>query len=232
MVKKETGARSSRPGLNRDLIINTALRIFDEEGYQALSMRRLGAELKVDPMAIYYHVPNKAALLDGFVEVVMGEIDLGQDDPTRPVEERLLTAAHVYREVLLAHPQAVQVIAVRSMNTAISLRPVELLLGIFRQAGFSPTDALASVNIFGRFIKGVVMLDVRQMEEAELNRVIDTTLDEVRNALPTAEFPFMHEVMEKAQFIGLEAEFDRGVRALIRGLCEEYATNQEVTDVS
>lgn len=222
------GARDSRKArLNREAIIETALRIVDEEGYGALSMRRLGAELGVDPMAVYYHIPGKSALLDGFVEEVMGGIDLSLDDPAQPVEERLRVAAHVYREALLAHPGALPVMAVRPFNTSTALKPVELLLGIYRQAGFSPTDALAAVDIFGRFILGVVLLEVQQMKDAGEGQGEEKTMEAVLGSLPPDEFPVMHEVMRSGKFIGLEAEFDRGVRALISGLCSQFGSGSQ-----
>ena len=70
--------------LSRERIVETALALVDAEGIDALSMRRLGAELGVDPMAIYYYVPNKATLLDAIVEAVMSEIDLSCPSPEPP----------------------------------------------------------------------------------------------------------------------------------------------------
>lgn len=61
-----------REPLSRERIIDTALALVDANGLEALSMRRLGAELGMDPMAAYYYVPSKAALLDAVVEAVMG----------------------------------------------------------------------------------------------------------------------------------------------------------------
>ena len=92
--RKQTGGRKQAPAtpLTRERIVATALELVDREGPAALSMRRLGAELGVDPMAVYYHVPNKAALLDAIVEAVMAKIDL-TDDRSAPVEERILRAA-------------------------------------------------------------------------------------------------------------------------------------------
>jgi len=221
---------SARPSLTREGIVLSALKIMDEEGYESLSMRRLGTELKVDPMAVYYHFPNKSALLDGVVELVMGGIDLGRDDPTQTVEERLCTAAHIYREALLAHPQAVQITAVRSLNTPASFRPVEFLLEILLGAGFSHTDSMAFVNIFARFVRGMVLLEVRQMTDTDSLAQDECTIKSPSDVLPTDEFPLMHKVMENACFIGNEAEFDRGARAMIRGLLDEFANKEEPGD--
>ena len=55
-------ALGDRPALSREYILHTALRIVDRDGPDKLTMRRLGAELGVDPMAVYHYLPNKAAL--------------------------------------------------------------------------------------------------------------------------------------------------------------------------
>ncbi len=66
---------------------------------------RLGKELGVNPMAAYYHIPNKAALLDAVVEAVMAEIDLSVDDPNLPAGQvDLLLMVDVYHE--FSHPES------------------------------------------------------------------------------------------------------------------------------
>ncbi len=110
-------------------------------------MRRLGAELGVDPMAVYYHLPNKQALLDAIVEAVMGSIDLTVDNPAKPPEERVLAAARAYRDVLLAHVNALPILLAHGPVTPGAMRPVELLIGILRDAGLPPAEALMGMNV-------------------------------------------------------------------------------------
>src|SRR5665647_171029 len=100
--------------LARERIVYAAVKIIDGEGLDALSMRRLGAELGVNPMAAYYHVPNKAALYDLVLEAVMAGVDTSGIDPAAPVEEQLKQAARAYRSAILAHPRAIPVLASRS----------------------------------------------------------------------------------------------------------------------
>lgn len=209
-----------RTGLTREAIVATALKIVDREGLDALSMRRLGAELKVDPMAVYYHVPNKSALLDGLMEAVMGEIDLTVDDPSQPARERIRVAAHIYHDVLMAHPYAAEVIAVRNLNTPESFRPVEFLLEIFLKEGFSPARALAAVNIFARFVRGYVLSEVQQLRAEEMAENGCDDVEAMKRALPKEEFPHMYEVMADAASFCPEDEFDLGVRALVSGIFE------------
>ncbi|UNK45221.1 TetR family transcriptional regulator [Arthrobacter sulfonylureivorans] len=96
-----------------------AVVLADEAGVESLSMRKLDQELGVVPMAIYKHVANKEELLDGMVDVIVGEID------TRPsgsgwrneVRQRVLSA----REVLLRHPWARQLLESRTNRPPVVL---------------------------------------------------------------------------------------------------------------
>ena len=65
----------TRAPLTRERVLNTAVALADQGGVDALSMRKLAQALDVVPMALYRHVANKDELLDGLVDVVIGEID-------------------------------------------------------------------------------------------------------------------------------------------------------------
>jgi AcrR family transcriptional regulator len=84
----------SREPLSRERVLAAAVAIADEQGVDALSMRRLANELHVVPMALYKHVANKDELLDGMIDVVVSEIDTPNDgvDWKTAVRERILSA--------------------------------------------------------------------------------------------------------------------------------------------
>lgn len=239
LFKKSASDRSgagddgSRLKLTREVIIRASLRIVDNEGLEAFSMRRLGAELKANPMAVYYHFPNKAALLDGLVEAVMSEIDLGIDDPSKPVDERIHTAMQEYRRVLLSHPRALRVVTSRGISTQTAFRPVELLLAILKEAGFEPTDALSAVNILAAFVRGAVISQVNSMVEEELNysepQSVTARANAIQEMLPSDQFPILCKMMSSSSscFISFDEEFERGIKALIRGLMDIYAHDKK-----
>ena len=65
-----------RVPLSRELVLQTAIRLADQGGLESLSMRKLGQELGVEAMALYYHFANKDEIVDGIVDLVFGEIEL------------------------------------------------------------------------------------------------------------------------------------------------------------
>jgi TetR/AcrR family tetracycline transcriptional repressor len=199
--------------LTRERIVTAALALVDREGLGALSMRRLGAELGVDPMAAYHYLPNKRALLDAIVEAVMAEIDLSLDDPALPAEERVMYAACAYRDVLLAHANALPILLSRGPSTPAALRPVELLIGIFRDAGLSAGEALAAMNAVAATVRGTVGM----VADTAAAPVDPDHLEAQARALPPDQFPHLRETaLCVPDFLGKDFEF--GIRALARGL--------------
>ncbi len=216
-LAKRPAVRNRRAGsptpLQREQIVAAALKIVDRHGLKALSMRRLGAELGVDPMAVYYHLPNKQALLDAIVEAVMGSIDLTVDNPAKPSEERVLAAARAYRDVLLAHVNALPILLAHGPVTPGAMRPVELLIGILRDAGLPPAEALMGMNVVAAAVRGAVgMGPVHEPSEEEFAAMWQ--------ALPAAEFPLLAEGLSSSPRT-FEEIFDFGIRALVRGLLAE-----------
>src|SRR6266446_219298 len=65
-----------REPLTRERVLQAALRLADQGGIESLSMRKLGQELGVEAMAVYYHFANKDEVLDGIIDLVFAEIDL------------------------------------------------------------------------------------------------------------------------------------------------------------
>ncbi|MGR6964707.1 TetR/AcrR family transcriptional regulator C-terminal domain-containing protein [Geodermatophilus sp. URMC 61] len=124
-----------RARLNRDRVLRAAVELADEVGIEALSMRSLAQRIGVVPMALYKHVTNKEELLDGMVDVVVGDIE-----PPAPgadwkdaVRQRVLSA----RASLLRHPWAAQVVESRTAASPVVLDHMEALVAAFRAGGFS-----------------------------------------------------------------------------------------------
>jgi AcrR family transcriptional regulator len=134
MEQTEVEARPRAP-LSRERVLGAAVALADEGGVESLSMRRIAQELGVVPMALYKHVANKDEMLDGMVDVVVGEIDppLPGIDWKTAIRQRVLSA----RRALLRHPWASRVIESRTTPTPVALEYMDSMIGMFRAGGFS-----------------------------------------------------------------------------------------------
>src|SRR6202045_2166709 len=119
-------AATPRDGkIPRDVVLTTALEIIDRDGVDGLSMRRLAGALDRDPMILYRHAPNKAALLDGVAETVLAQLRV---DPTATDwVGQLRAVARDYRAMALAHPHVVPLLVTRPLATPLALRPPRTL---------------------------------------------------------------------------------------------------------
>ncbi len=135
MTAGPEAAPARRAPLNRERVLRAAVELADREGIEALSMRRLGQELGVEAMSLYNHVPNKEDVLDGMVDVIVGEIDLASDgeDWKTAARDRILSA----RRVMLRHPWASGVIVSRRQPSPVMMKYMDSMGGIMRAGGFS-----------------------------------------------------------------------------------------------
>jgi AcrR family transcriptional regulator len=213
-IRKHRAGRTAP--LTRKQIVKTALALVDRHGLKALSMRRLGAELGMDPMAVYYHIPNKEALLDAIVEAVMASIDLSVYRPEDSHEEQVMSASKAYRDAMLAHMNALPIVLSRGPATAAALRPVELLTGILREAGLGPAEALAGMNTIAAAVRGFVGMIANGPTKEQLSG----EMEELAEQISAGEFPCLREAMPfMKQFADHGFEF--GIRSLARGLIAE-----------
>jgi AcrR family transcriptional regulator len=135
MATQIDGSTQPRVPLSRERVLRAAVALADEGGVESLSMRKIAGELGVVPMALYKHVANKDELLDGLVDVVVGEIDppVGGTGWKTAIRRRVLSA----RTVLLRHPWASRVIESRAAPTPAVIAYMDSMIGIFRAGGFS-----------------------------------------------------------------------------------------------
>lgn len=212
-IKGASADYISEDSLTRERIVRVALALVDNEGLNALSMRRLGAELGVDPMATYYYIPNKEALLDAIVEAVIAEIDFTKDDPSAAPEDRIVCAAWAYGDALLAHPNALPLVFSRDPNTQTAMRPVEFLIGVLRDAGLGPIEAFAGMNAIAASVRGAVGMAADARHEPPGPE----QLAGFGEQFPADDFPNLHAAVPSAP-TSFERVFEFGIRALAVGL--------------
>jgi AcrR family transcriptional regulator len=164
-------AGGGRGVLDRRRVLGAAIEFIDEQGLDALTMRRLGAHLGVEAMALYRYVPGRENLLDGVVESVIDEL-YGDPDvrlaASHGWQDYLQRLAHGVRRIALAHPQVFPLIASRPPAAPWvrpplrSLRWVESFLDALIDSGFSEEAAVSAYRSYSSFLLGHLLLEVSQ----------------------------------------------------------------------
>ncbi|QGN34233.1 TetR/AcrR family transcriptional regulator [Microlunatus sp. Gsoil 973] len=141
-------SRGQHAGLEPTTILRAAIGLADREGLRALSMRRLGAELGVEAMAIYHHFPNKDALLDAIVGELVVEATTGRTSPG-DWQDTVRGYGVAFYDKLTAHRELVPLVLARPAMTSGNLQILESLVGMLCDAGFTPEYALDMVYAVG-----------------------------------------------------------------------------------
>ena len=214
-------AGAARDGkITRGVVLAAALAIIDRDGAGGLSMRGLARAVNRDPMVLYRHAPNKAALLDGVVEVVLAQLKVDPADPDWAAQLRAV--ARDYRQLALAHPYVVPLLVTRPLATPLALRPrgtlrpLEDVLVLLTRAGFSGPDALHIYRALFGFLHGHVLNELQELVDNP-----DETDDLLRlglHRLPIGEFPLLRSLASVLASYDGAAELERGLDILLDGL--------------
>ncbi|MFI9150188.1 TetR/AcrR family transcriptional regulator [Streptomyces sp. NPDC053367] len=157
--------------LSRERVLAAALELVDREGLSALSMRRLGAELGVEAMALYRYAEGKDALLDGLVEALYLELEqrLGDWDREQDWRSGLHRIARATYDVCLSHPHVVPLLATRMLAVPLARRPLAVLkdhervLALLERAGLDETRTAAAFEAVTAWLLGWVSAELRAM---------------------------------------------------------------------
>lgn len=196
-------------------MVAAALAIVDRDGASGLTMRTLGTELDVDPMAAYHHVPNKDAVLDGVVEAIWAEVAVPEPSRDR-WQEQMEAIARSIRSTLRRHPNALPIIATRPNLSTPGYLIVDHILGVLHGAGLPPGEALAFVNASGEFLLGHALAETSP-PPLEGDAGLMAALED---AGAEHQLPNLRRAFGQARpgDLTMDVIFDTGIRTLIRGL--------------
>jgi AcrR family transcriptional regulator len=199
---RSSGGGAQR-GLTREGIVTAALRLIDDGGLQAFSMRRLGAALGVDASAVYWHLHGQEELFEAIAEALVDEVDLDALPWDGPWQEFLGAYGTGLYEVLLRHPHAVVIFASRTVRSPSAVRAADH--GVTRMVadGFTPGEAVQAAFALRAFTVGAAL-------DAVARAVV---------GLPPAERSQPPSDNLLAQGVAAAGDyFPTGLAALIRGL--------------
>ena len=209
----DSGVTEARGGLSRERIVSAAVTLIERDGAEAVSMRRVAAELGVGTMSLYNHVPNKAALLDGIAEFIMADMEFAAD-PAADWRDQTRALARTFRDIARRYPRSVLVVITRQPRTTVGLRPVEIALAAVRQAGFDGQVAVRLVRTVVSFVLGSLVNEVGVAEAAGAGvGAVDKA--ELAEALTRAGYTNVRDLLPVLAEHDHPADFEFGLELLI-----------------
>ena len=203
--------------MDRRSIAKAALRLIDIEGLEQLSMRRLGAELGVEAMAIYHHFRNKAELLDGVLELMLEEMEPPPPATGTPLA-RLRQTFESTRQLAIRHPRAFILIPTRRFNTDKALEYYERLLRIFRDAGFDAAMSARYFRLLAGYVTGAGLAEIGSRAQQP-----DATAIRLEDFQDADRFPLVAEIVPELRVANLNAIFQFGMDLIFAEMKEPRA---------
>jgi AcrR family transcriptional regulator len=204
------------------MILDAAVDLLDEGGTVAASVRSIAARVGVAPNAVYTYFPNKAAVLQGVVERILGEVEHDTVvDQARPWGERVESLALHLRERVLAHPAAVPLMVGGPMDGRNALTLNEQLLELLCDAGLTLPDAARASYLIVVYVFGSMALNVAHGPDSgplppEADRV--AARRQRFSSVPAESFPRSAAAADTiASFVTTE-QFLWGLRRLLDGI--------------
>jgi TetR/AcrR family transcriptional regulator, tetracycline repressor protein len=221
-TERATKGPTGRGSLTRDVIVEAAIEVIDTAGLAGLTMRRLGATLDADAMAVYGYFENKAALLDAVVEHEAARLgELPDEFPEEPIEA-ILHIARYLRTVLLEHPNLAPIVASRPLPQPRAPALVQLAVHMFQQAGFADDDIPLATDALATFVLGFILQESgRSQWRAELGDEFNQQQLEIRDrlaAMPTDTAIAQAIISRRLDDNATTVEFETGIRAMLHGL--------------
>jgi AcrR family transcriptional regulator len=165
--------------LSRERILRAALTIADEQGIDALSMRKLAQALGYEAMSLYNHVANKDDLLDGLLDAVLAETQA--PSPDEPWDAAIRASAVSVHDALRRHTWAAPLLMSAGHIRPVRLRYMDLLLGRLRASGFDADTTYHAYHVLDGHIFGFSLWEISHSsytpsDEVDMREMFDNVI--------------------------------------------------------
>jgi AcrR family transcriptional regulator len=222
-----SSTRGPKPQLSVELIVGTAIRIADEEGLEALSMRRVASELGVGTMSLYRYVPGKAELLDLMLDRVN---ELPPDFTTLGEDWRagMETLARGLWRLYTDHKWLPWVDQSRPVLGPNAMASFELALAALADTGFSDQERVAVISLIDSFVQGAARMVNAPILAERRTGITDYEFWQAQapvmeEAMRTGAYPQMQQLSDSAFAQPPEEFFEFGLTWLLDGLEAQVA---------
>ncbi|POX42752.1 regulator [Streptomyces sp. Ru73] len=210
--------RGRKPSFSREAITAAAVALADAEGLEAVTMRRVAAEVGAGVMSLYSYAPDKETLLELMVDHVSGELTV-TEPPSGDWRTDLKAIAHLQRAHMLRHPWLPAALSTRRTPGPNTLAFLEHALAVLRPTGLDGAAKLEVSAQLTAFVAGHVAHEIAQ---AAVSQSPDRAAAEARYLAAVAadgRHPELAEALASpGRPLAPEATFTRFLGRLVDGL--------------
>ncbi|MET9683370.1 TetR/AcrR family transcriptional regulator [Streptomyces coeruleorubidus] len=208
--------RRGRPPMDAGRIIDTALRLIDEVGVQALTLRMLANALESGTATLYRHFNGKDELLALVADRILGEVRVPPEELDGVSwREAVTVAADAFYATLCRHPGALPLLAAQVPVGPNGLRARERLITLLLSHGFSVALAARAYTALGHYVIGFA---IQQHGPGTPRPEDQVHLRDYYRSLDPAAYPATTAAADDLTSVPLDEEFRFGLDLLLDGL--------------
>ena len=219
-IEKNKARAGRTPRFNRDVVIRTALKVIDRDGYQAFSMRALAAEMGIAVMTLYVYVPTREEIVVEIGKLLLGKLgtDLG---PDAAWDARIDSLIRELYDVMEAHPGAIDIFVSELSSPPASDRVTdhvrETLLGILISNGFSIEETINTVGSLLDYVLGHAIVHRNYVFRSRKTAAQSRTTSDSRK-----RYPFIVKVASSYKSNSSRRSFEFGLDILLDGVRSHF----------
>jgi AcrR family transcriptional regulator len=219
-----------REAMSVQRVVEMALRIADAEGLDALSMRRIAADLRSGTTSLYRYVTGRDELIDLMLDAAYG----AEPPPALTGDWRtdLAAVARRLRTAVLRHPWAAAAMTTRPALGPNALRQIETSLAAASSLTSDITTASNIATTIGRYTLGAVASELAELEARRRTGLTQeqwraTVAPYIRQVIKGNAYPHFARRVIEADDLSAEAEFEFGLTCLLDGIATRMGSTTQ-----
>ncbi|MEC3958478.1 TetR/AcrR family transcriptional regulator [Nocardia sp. CDC153] len=223
-----------RPRFTREQIAAAALHIADTEGFEAVTMKRIAAELGAGTMTLYYYVRNKADIVALMQDAILADQLVPDAELHAGWRQATIAIARRTRAVLMAHPWSPAALTAATFGPN-AMRHMEQNLAALAGTRLTAREKMELIADVDAYVLGASLQAIETLSRAELiesdPESATTAVEFGRGLLRTGDFPQLNALNDQLSETdsarppmtadALTDQFDRGLQALLDGLATQ-----------
>jgi len=218
VMRNSPRSQPAKPPLSKDAVLQAGLRVLRKKGIDAVTMRAVAAELDTGAASLYVYVANRQALLDEMFDLVIGEIELGDEPDPRRWREQLVALLTRILETMERH-QGIARVPLANVPTGPHATAVaDGVIALLRAGGIDDRSIAWFVDLVFLYINATAYETAIYEEEGVAEEEIDEAIAVGFNRLDRWRYPNLFSMLDLLTSGSGEERFRFGLQLLIEGL--------------
>ena len=211
-------SQPAKPPLSKEAVIQAGLQVLRQKGIEAVTMRAVAAELDTGAASLYVYVANRQELLDEMFDLVVGQIDLGEDPDPKRWREQLVALLTRILETMERHHGIARVPLANVPTGPHATDVADRVIALLRAGNIDDRSIAWFVDLVFLYINATAYETAIYAEEGVAEEQIDEEIFAAFNRLDHSRYPNLFSMLDLLTSGTGDDRFRFGLELMIEGL--------------